>query len=75
MTSFGSRMRSLAIVVATITWPALAMADSALPGQAEPHGSVVQAVIVFLCVTLGLILVNRSANRRSELLIDEIDDE
>jgi hypothetical protein len=73
--AFIDRVRSFVLALVVVCSPASAMAQSAAPQQAEPHASVMQAVVVFLCVTLGMILVNRSAGRRSELLIDEIGDE
>ena len=70
-----SRLQRFVLAFTVLASPATALAQSQLPGKEEPHGNVVQAVIVFLCVTLGLILVNRSASRSSELLIDEVDDD
>jgi hypothetical protein len=40
-----------------------------------PHDQVVPYVIVVLCVALGMIVVGRSANRSSEVKLDDLDEE
>jgi len=40
-----------------------------------PHDPVVPYVIVVLCVALGMIVLCRSANRSSDVKLDDLDEE
>jgi hypothetical protein len=40
-----------------------------------PHDPVVPYVIVVLCVALGMVVLCRSANRSSDVKLDDLDQE
>ena len=40
-----------------------------------PHDLVVPYVVVVLCVALGMIVLCRSANRSSDVKLDDLDEE
>jgi hypothetical protein len=44
-------------------------------GIRGPHGDTVPALLLVLCLALGLILLCRSAGRRTESKLEKLEDE
>ena len=52
-----------------------AMESLVLAQIAGPHDPVVPYVIVVLCVALGMIVLCRSANRSTDVKLDDLEEE
>jgi hypothetical protein len=52
-----------------------AMASLVLAQIGGPHDPVVPYVVVVLCVALGMIVLCRSANRSSDVKLDDLEEE